>query len=153
MAVSNTPGDVIKTMALGSCVGIVALDPKAKAVGMIHIVLPDSQTNIEKAKVLPGYFVDTGIPVFLEKMKSVGTKNYKDLILKMIGGSEIGNTVDQDFQFDIGKRNILAVKKKLWSLRLGVAGEDISGKISRTVSVAVSNGKVIVTNKGQSWQV
>jgi chemotaxis protein CheD len=57
---SNKPEDTIKTYALGSCVGVVMVDPKARIAGMIHVALPDSNINPAKAKQHPGYFADTG---------------------------------------------------------------------------------------------
>ena len=48
--VSAKPGDEIKTYALGSCIAVVLYDKKAKIAGMIHIALPDSAVNAEKAK-------------------------------------------------------------------------------------------------------
>lgn len=72
LAVSKTNDQVLKTFGLGSCVAIVALDPKVRAVGLIHIALPDSSINPEKAQKLPGYFADTGIPHFLSEMAKLG---------------------------------------------------------------------------------
>ena len=153
MAVSKTPGEVIKTLGLGSCVAVIALCPAAKAVGMVHIVLPDSNVDPDKAQKLPGYFVDTGIDAFFAEMKKVGMVNPSKALIKLVGGAHINYGEGHVNHFDIGKRNALAIKKKLWSLRCGVRSEDVGKDISRTVSVDVNHGKVVVTHKGQSWQI
>ena len=42
---TNRPDEVLKTMALGSCVGFIVLEPKSRTVGMAHIALSDSKIN------------------------------------------------------------------------------------------------------------
>ena len=58
--------DVITTLGLGSCIGLVFYDPVAKVGGMVHYMLPDStkvSNNSNKAK-----FADTGIEELLTSM-------------------------------------------------------------------------------------
>ncbi len=54
------PGNGLKTLALGSCVALLVLDPVSHCVAMDHIALPESMVSPEKAKTLPGHFADTG---------------------------------------------------------------------------------------------
>ena len=70
--VSSDPADIIKTYALGSCVAVLVYDSKVRVAGMIHVALPDSAVDPERAKSLPGYFADTGLPVMIEEMKRLG---------------------------------------------------------------------------------
>lgn len=145
--VVNKPGEVIKTHALGSCVAIIMLDPATRSVGMAHVALPESKVHPDRAKKLPGYFADTAIPVLLEKMRSVGAaQNLRKVIVKLTGGA---NVMDKNNTFNIGKRNVLAIKKGLWAERMGAVAEDVGGSISRTVSVAIDDGKVVVTSPGR----
>ncbi len=144
-----TPGDEIKTYALGSCVAVVLYDKKTKIAGMIHIALPDSAVNAEKAKTLPGYFVDTGLPILLKEFKKLGGDR-KSTVIKIAGGSSI---MDENKTFDIGKRNAIAVKRFLWKQGLGVMKEDIGGKISRTVSINTDTGKVLLSNAKDKWEI
>ena len=53
MAVSNNPQVTLSTYALGSCVGVVAYDPVARAGGILHLMLPDSTISPEKAVAQP----------------------------------------------------------------------------------------------------
>lgn len=143
LAVSKNKDEIIKTFGLGSCVAIVALDPKVRAVGLIHIALPESSINPEKAKKQPGYFADTGIPYLLSEMAKLGCHpKGQGLIIKLIGGARV---MDPNERFNIGKRNILAIKKILWSINLAVVAEETGGNISRTVDVNAGNGRVTIS--------
>src|SRR6185369_627123 len=44
-AVSNRPGDVIVTHALGSCIAVCIFDPRAGVAGMLHFMLPEASIN------------------------------------------------------------------------------------------------------------
>ena len=149
MKVSSTPGDEIKTYALGSCIAVVLYDKKLKIAGMIHIALPESAVNTVKAQTLPGYFVDTGLPLLLKDFKKLGGHR-KYTVIKIAGGSSI---MDENKTFDIGRRNGIAVKRFLWKQGLGVIKEDIGGSISRTVSIDVDTGKVLLSNAKAKWEL
>jgi chemotaxis protein CheD len=142
--------DTVKTYALGSCVGVMMLDTKAQVAGMIHVALPDSSINLKKAKENPGYFADTGIPKLMEELKKCGSRdNGRGLVVKMAGGA---NILDPNDTFSIGKRNVLAVKKILWGLGMGVVAEDIGGNFSRTVSLELTSGTVAINSPGRgTW--
>ncbi len=144
-----TAGDEIKTYALGSCVAVILYDKKLKVAGMIHIALPDSSVNTEKAKSLPGYFVDTGLPILLKEFKKLGGDR-KTTVIKIAGGSSI---MDENKTFDIGKRNGIAVKRFLWKQGLGVMKEDMGGNISRTVSIDTDTGRVLLSNAKDKWEL
>lgn len=143
LAVSKTQGEIIKTFGLGSCVAIVVLEPKVRAVGLIHIALPDSTINPEKGIKQPGYFADTGIPYLISEMMKLGCHpKGQGLIIKLIGGAQV---MDPNQRFNIGKRNILTIKKILWSYNLAVVAEETGGNISRTVDVNVGTGRVTIS--------
>lgn len=149
LGVSKTPGDTLKTYALGSCIAVIMFDPVLKAAGMIHVVLPNASIAPEKVQKQPGYFADTGIAALMEKMKHLGSSGR--VLIKLAGGAQIA---DPHHQFNVGKRNALAVKKSLWALRLGTLAEDLGGSVSRTVAVDVATGKTIISNprRGQ-WEL
>ena len=65
---SSDIDSVIKTYALGSCVAVIFYDSVNKVGGMIHIALPDSEINMEKAERHPAYFANTGLPLLFKKM-------------------------------------------------------------------------------------
>ncbi len=149
---TNTSGATVKTFALGSCVAVILLDPKNRAVGMVHIALPDSSINEAKGRERPGYFANLGMPLLLQEMTRFGSSaNGRGLIVKLVGGASI---MDHNDTFNIGKRNLLAIKKILWSYGMGALAEDVGGNHSRTVTVAVDTGKVVVNCPGRGqWEV
>ncbi len=147
--ISKNKKDMIKTFALGSCVAVIVYDRLQRAAGLVHIALPDSSINEDKAKKTPGYFVDTGLPLLFKRMNGSG-KVSNSLMIKIVGGS---NIMDSNRRFDIGKRNVLAIKKYLWKNRMGVISEDVGGSISRTVSVTVETGEVRISSKGKTWSL
>ena len=152
LGVSNTPGDVIKTLALGSCVSVVLLEPRTRSVGMVHVALPESSIDRAKAMAKPGYFADTGFFALLDAMKHISClQNEKNFIVKMVGGAQV---LDPHNTFNIGKRNELALKKMLWTLGMGVQAEDVGGHISRSIAVDVDTGRIVITSAGRGcWEL
>jgi chemotaxis protein CheD len=139
----------IKTYALGSCVALVVWDSTLKVGGMVHVALPESQINPEKARDKPGYFADTGLPLLFAELKKIGA-NRKTCWVKMIGGASI---LDEHYTFDIGRRNTLAVKKYLWKIGLPLTAEDCGGHISRTVSLVLPTGDLVISNSNSRWSI
>ncbi len=135
--------DLIKTYALGSCVGVVILCPRSRVGCLGHIALPNSSSDIEKAKANPAYFADTGIPHMLKLMKEYGVVDHTKLIVKIMGGASI-NATQTDF-FEIGKRNITAIKKIFWERNIPIVAEDVGKNHSRTVTVVMKTGKVVIS--------
>jgi len=152
LGAARDPGTVITTHALGSCVAVLILDPRTRTVGMAHIALPESKINNGKAQEAPGYFADTGVPALLSEMEQLGCNgNGSGMIVKLVGGARI---MDPNNTFNIGKRNVLAIKKVLWSLKMGAVAEDVGGNISRTVAVHVDTGRVVISSSGRNdWSI
>ena len=149
---SNKPGEIVRTIGLGSCVAVIILDPQSRCVAMDHVALPESSTSPERAKEKPGHFADTGIPALLELMKRNGAdSNHRRKIVKLVGGA---NVMDPNNTFSIGKRNVLAIKKVLWQFGMGAIAEDVGGSISRTVAVDVDTGHVRISSPGrEDWEI
>lgn len=148
-AVSSDPDDEIKTYALGSCLAVIIFDANVRVAGLIHIALPDSSIDQERAKRNPGYFADTGLPLMIEEMKKHGAVR-QHVRVKLAGGASV---MDDKGIFDIGKRNILAAKRILWKSSLGAVAEDTGGDISRTVTVRVSDGYAFVSSGQKKWEL
>jgi len=145
--ISSNPLDVIKTYALGSCVAVMMYDSRAGVAGMIHVALPDSSIDAGRAKAMPGYFADTGLPLMIEAMKEKGVVR-AHVWVKLAGGASM---MDAAGMFDIGKRNVLAIKKQLWRSTLGPIAEDVGGVISRTVAMAVATGETTLSSGNKTW--
>jgi chemotaxis protein CheD len=154
LGITNIPGECIKTYALGSCLAVILLHPPSKTIGMVHIALWDSGTNPGKALTQPGFFADTGVQALLRCMekKAVPAREFKqEIVVKIAGGANIMNPHDP---FKIGQRNLEAVKRILSSLCLSIKASDVGGQISRTVSVFVDNGSVILSSPSKKdWRI
>lgn len=141
------PDEMLKTMALGSCVAVVIRDPFSELTGMVHVALPEAAINLDKAKNLPGFFADTGIALLVDLLKKNGLKTVAPrLIIKIAGGSQV---MDSSNNFNIGKRNVLAVKKILWKFGMAPKAEDTGGEISRTVSILCGTNDLIINVPGR----
>jgi chemotaxis protein CheD len=146
-AVSRDGSDLIKTFALGSCVAVMIYDTSLHLAGLIHVALPDSKIDQGLAAKQPGKFADTGLPLMIEEMKALGARR-ANIWVKLAGGASM---MDPEAYFDIGKRNILAVKRVLWKSTLGPLAEDTGGDTSRTVTMEVGTGLVTLNSAGRTW--
>ena len=151
VAATNNSDDVVKTLALGSSVAVIFLDKVQNLAGLLHATLPDSNINLRQEIDRPGTFVDTGIPKLIELMKAKGYKENGNLTIKLVGGASI---LHPQNMFNIGKRNILAIKNILHTYNLEVKAEDTGGSISRSVSVECGSGRVSITSSGRGiWEI
>lgn len=139
-AISNNENDVIITYALASCVAITAYSPKKKIAAMIHIALSKSD-DLYKNKFRPAYYASTGIPLLLNKLRDEFQCQKEELVIRIYGGAD---SIRNEDVFEIGKKNIIAVKSILSELNLRIVEEQIGGFISRTIQMKVSNGEIKV---------
>jgi len=147
-AVSNRPGDVIVTHALGSCIAVCIHDPRAGVAGMLHFLLPESTINPERARQQPGVFADTGIPLLFEAAYPYGL-NKKRAIVTLVGGADM--TQQAGSSFATGRRNALAAKNVLWRAGVFVSGQEIGGTGARTLYLSVAAGRLKINN-GQTYK-
>lgn len=149
LAVTRDPQGVVRTLALGSCIAICLLDPRSRSVGLVHIALPESSTDPERAKRQPAYFADTGLAALLDSMQRCAGAGFepKRLVVKIAGGAQVA---DPNAHFNIGKRNALAVKRLLWQYGMAVLSEDVGGTISRTVTINCNSGHVVISTPGRA---
>jgi chemotaxis protein CheD len=142
--ISRTPEDVIVTYSLGSCIGVCIYDARIKLGGMLHFQLPDSKLDVKKAEVRPFMFADTGLTYLLNEMKTKGAQK-GNLIVKLAGGAAMQNG---PANFEIGKRNFIAIRKALWKAGLMITSTDVGGEAARTLYMDIATGKIIVKFAG-----
>jgi chemotaxis protein CheD len=104
----------------------------------LHLMLPDSNLNLERAKSQPGVFADTGLPQLFRSAYELGAKKGRTRVV-LVGG---GQVMDEAGRFNIGKRNYTAVRKIFWRNNVLVDAEDVGGSVNRTVGVEVESGRV-----------
>jgi chemotaxis protein CheD len=147
--ISDNPYDTLKTFSLGSCVAVIIYDKVKKIAGLIHIAMPESKIDPERAESRPAYYVDTGLPLLIEAMKKKGAER-KNVWIKLAGGA---GTMDKTGKFNIGNRNLIAVKRYLWKCAMGPINEDTGGDTIRTVTVSVATGEVTISSGGKKWNL
>ena len=139
--VSTDPTRVLATYSLGSCIGVCLYSRVELTGGMLHCLLPDSSVNPQRAKENPFVYADTGMKALLEKLISMGIKK-NQINVKIAGGAQrLKNTTKE---FDIGKRNYLAIRKILWDNEMFIDAEDVGGCLPRTLYMSIADGTVIV---------
>ncbi len=148
MRVSNHPEDVIITHALGSCLGIAVHDSVNQVGGLLHVMMPVSSANPEKAKANPFMFVDTGISAFFGALLAAGASKAR-WRLTVAGGAMIN---EHDY-FSTGKKNYVTLKKLLWKNGVFIDAEDVGGTNARTMYLEVGTGRVLLSSKSQRWEL
>ncbi|HTT70109.1 MAG TPA: chemotaxis protein CheD [Anaeromyxobacteraceae bacterium] len=149
LKVSADPQDLIVTYALGSCIAVMVHDPIRLAGGMIHYMLPLSETSPEKARERPAMFADTGIPLLFQTMYKLGCRK-QDLVVKVAGG---GALYDDKGLFNIGKRNYTILRKMFWKSGVIIHAEDVGGAKSRTTRLFVGSGRCTVSSQGEEIEL
>lgn len=137
-----TEHQTIRTLGLGSCVGIVIYDLLNKIAGLAHVMLPDSeltrQSDINKYK-----YVDTAIPILVEKLQLQGARR-RSLQAKIAGGAQMFQFESSSDAMRIGPRNIEATEQKLQQLNIPIIAMDVGGKQGRTIEFDPNTGMLEV---------
>lgn len=137
------------TYALGSCVGVAVFDPASSIGGLLHILLPESSLDADKAAKNPSMFADTGVVQLLNLCVQMGAAKSR-LRVWLAGGSAV---MDTRGVFNIGKRNQLAVRKALWKAGLLTLSEDMGGAGSRTVRLELATGTFWIRAAGTDQEL
>ena len=145
MHVSRNPDETIITYALGSCLGIAVFDPVSGVGGLLHVMLPLSKADPEKAMRKPAMYVDSGFGELLGACYDLGATK-SDLIITVAGGASMKQNENDDY-FKIGKRNFTTLRKLLWKNGFMIEKQDVGGNTSRTMALRLSDGLVTVNKK------
>jgi chemotaxis protein CheD len=139
LAVSGEPGDVLVSLGLGSCIGLVLLDRRTRRAGLAHVVLPQSQAE---AAENPMKFADRAVPELVLRM---GVRR-SGLEAVLVGGASMFAVGAPSLE--VGQRNAAAVRAQLDRLRIPVVAAATGGSRGRTVRVDVATGAITVREAG-----
>lgn len=145
MACSDQPTASLITYALGSCLGVTLYDPLAQVGGMLHLMLPYSKLNGDREVENPFMYVDTGLPQLFTQFYALGGRRER-AVVKVAGGAQL---MDSQGRFRIGERNCIMLKKLLWKNNIAIAAEELGGGISRTMTLEIGNGRVVINTAGR----
>jgi len=146
LRVSDDPEEVLVTHALGSCLGIVVWDPVAKVGGLLHAMLPSSDSDGARAQREPARFVDSGVSALFRASYALGARKER-MITRAVGGAAMAAEGRPD-RFQIGKRNHLALRSVLWKAGVLLGDADVGGHQSRTVWFHVGSGEIAIRSGG-----
>ncbi len=123
--------NTLKTSGLGSCVGLVLYDNKAKIAGLAHIMLPDS-TVAKKDNQNRMKYADTAFEILLHNLLTSGASK-ANLKAKMAGGARMFGFKSDNKMLRIGERNIEAIRVLLQHHHIPLISEDVGGNKGRTI--------------------
>jgi chemotaxis protein CheD len=137
---------VIATVGLGSCVGVAVFDPVARVGGLLHFQLADGAADPARAQAQPFLFGDTGLRALTSCLGRAGAVPARSRV-HVVGGAQMMAAVSGA---QIGKRNVLAARKHLWSLGYLIEGEVVGGNVSRSLALDVAHGEVEIREYGRN---
>ena len=87
-------------------------------------------------------FVDTGVPSLFRSCYEEGALKYR-MTVKIVRGATIAIAEENDL-FQIGRKNIVVLKRILEQSGISIQASDVAGRVSRTATLTISNGDVHV---------
>jgi len=143
---------VLITHNLGSCVGVALYDRWSRIGGLAHITLPSYKSFGDKRKN-DARFADVAIFLMIERMKEMGARE-GFIVAKIAGGADMfGLSPGVPDSFDIGRENVEAVRFCLQKQGINIAGEEVLGKVPRTMEFDLNTGKVALKTFGRKVKV
>ena len=146
LAISDTPGDVLVSLGLGSCIGLALVDKRAGVAGLAHIVLPEI-SGTPKPEAM-NKFADHAVPALVDGMVERGASRVF-MQASLVGGASMFAGAG----LEVGARNADAVRELVAGRRVPVVAEAVGGSKGRTVKVDVTNGTVSVREAGGTEEV
>jgi chemotaxis protein CheD len=141
LAVSRTPGDVLASIGLGSCIALALIDRSRGGAGLAHVMLPES-AGAEAGD--PAKFADTAVPALVERVGALGGMRSR-LEGVIVGGAQMFGRAGV---LDVGARNEAAARAALARAGLQLVAAETGGGVGRTVRVDVASGGVTVKAAG-----
>lgn len=136
---------ILKTLGLGSCVGVCLFDSRLQVGGMVHIMLPEMALYQDKQNAAK--YADTGIPLLVREMERLGVIPSR-LTAKLAGGAQMFSFAGQTDLMRIGSRNIEAARAALHRLAIPVVAEHVGGNFGRTIELSCNTGLLGVRTIG-----
>lgn len=138
--------DMITTLGLGSCVGIVLYEPTKKLAGLVHIMLPDS-TKIRQNENL-AKFANTGIESLIDNLVKNGASR-SNLVAKIAGGAQMFAFKSNNDLLRVGERNVEATKIQLKMHGIRILAEDTGNSYGRTIEFYPESGELLIKSVGK----
>lgn len=141
LALSTTPGEVLVSIGLGSCIGLAVLDQRRGIAGLAHIMLPggNGARGLEGG---PAKYADSAVPELVDQLVGLGASR-GELEAVLVGGAQMFSGGGSGL--DIGARNDEATRRLLDDAGIPIRAAETGGTSGRTIRVHVS--PALVTTK------
>jgi chemotaxis protein CheD len=143
IAVSSSPGELLTSIGLGSCIGLALVDQRRGIAGLAHVMLPEAPGP----DAPPGKFADLAVPALIVRTVALGSSRTQ-LKAVLVGGAQMFSLTGGS-SLDIGVRNEAAVRGMLAAERIPVMAAATRGSKGRTVRVW-PGGPVVAKAAGEA---
>ncbi|MDE1765490.1 MAG: chemotaxis protein CheD [Thaumarchaeota archaeon] len=151
LAVVNDQTDELKTF-VGSCVAMCLFDIKTRIAAMAHVMLPKkihSKQNTMNDEA--GKFADVAFTCMINKMNEMGADK-KRIRAKIAGGAAIFSHESENGLFNVGTRNIAAIKQILKENGIPLISEDVGENFGRWVIFNPHSGEMTIVSNLKKTQ-
>lgn len=125
---------VLRALALGSCVAVVAYDSIRRIGGLAHIMLPGGSPEGKGRERIK--YTEDALDELFEELKKLGAKR-EDLKISLVGGADLlGNG-------NISELMVNSVLNYLERLRIAAKEKSLGGTQYRSVSLDIASGKIL----------
>lgn len=132
------------TTVLGSCVAVTLFDPVRQIGAVCHAFLPESASFAAKGPdPQVCRFVDTALENMFSSMARLRI-DPQSLVVKVFGGASGIMSAGRANLFDIGGRNVTAVRKWLMHMGTPITKADVGGTQGRKLLFLTHTGDVWV---------
>jgi chemotaxis protein CheD len=146
MKISSNPVETLVAFSIGAGIGITVHDRLGGVGGMLNFILPDStKANGTDPSKTPFMFADTGTATLIKALSELGV-NAENLKVVIAGGAHI---MDQTGIFNIGQKNLEALKACLGDYNVKIHHEAVGGIKSRTLCLEIGSGRSIIKTFGE----
>lgn len=135
---------MLRAVAIGSCIAVVAYDREHKIGGLAHIMLPGRLMKTESGD--PTKYAEDAIDVLLGAIKKLGG-SLKELEISVVGGANVLR------EGDIPEKVAASVKDYLTKLELRWHKERIGGTERRSIFLDIDSGRVFYSEGDSAVQL
>ena len=132
---------LLTTIGLGSCVAIALYDRDTQIGALAHILLPSKAMSRETSN--PAKFPETIVPLLLEEMRALGTRDGR-VSAKIVGGASMFGQLGNGTGINVGERNVVASREALALAGVPIIAEDTGLDYGRSVYFHLADGRLEV---------
>ena len=147
-AANNNPNDALIVHGVGSTLAVILYDEGTKTGGIVHFMLPNSATGLQRTKDYLAMYADSGILQLVTSCVELGA-NKNSLSARLVGGAlMLGKGISQS----ISDGNLSAARNILSKMGIKVTAENTGGNHMRTVRLDISTGIVYLKRPESNWE-